>query len=114
MEKILDKIEKYLSYGFIFLLPYFVLSISSNPFTVSKLALIAVFIILYLIILSAKTIATGKFVFRASIFDIPVLIIALAYLISTIFRTPNKMEAILLPGTATAIVGGALIIRREF
>jgi len=109
MEKLLERIEKYLTVGFVFLLPFFVISISSNPYTISKLALIVLYIILFVALISVKSIVTGKFTFKTSIYDLPVLIIALSYLLSTILRTPNKMEALLLPGTTTAIVGGALI-----
>ena len=109
MEKLLERIEKYLTVGFIFLLPFFIISISSNPYTISKLALIVAYIILFIAVISVKSIVSGKFTFKTSVYDIPVLIIALSYVLSTILRTPNKMEAFLLPGTTTAIVGGALI-----
>lgn len=108
-EKLFQKIEKYIIYVLVFLLPFTVLSISSNPFTISKLAILAFFICLLILLTGVRSIITGKFTFNSSSFDIPVLLIALSYILSTIFRTPNKMEGILLPGTTTAIVGGVLL-----
>ncbi len=109
MEKIFDKAEKYLSIAFIFVLPFFVMSVSSNPFTITKLLLAVFFCVAGVIIIGLKTIVTGKLSYRLSVYDIPVLLVGASYLASAVFRTPNKMEAVLLPGTATAVVGGVLI-----
>lgn len=108
-EKAFQKIEIYLVYALLFILPFTVLSISSNPFTVTKLAILSFFLILIALVKGARTIITGRFSFSSSAYDFPVILIAISYIASTIFRTPNKMEAILLPGTTTAIVGGAIL-----
>lgn len=105
----LQKVESYLVYGLIFILPFTVLSISSNPFTVSKLAILVTFLLLLIIVIGVRSIINGKLAVAGSSYDIPVVIIALSYIASLIFRTPNKMEGLLLPGTTTAVVGGAIL-----
>jgi len=109
MEKILNKLEKYILYTTVFLLPVTVLSISSNPFVVPKLALLVYGLLAILLVRCLRIVVSGKFEMSVSKFDFPVLLIAAAYITSTILKTPNKMEALLLPGTATAVVGGALL-----
>ena len=109
MIKTLEKIEQYIFYALVFLLPIFVLSISPSPFIVPKIALLTFGVGLLLLTRVIRVIATGKLELMVSNFDVPVLLLALAYLASTVWRTPNKMEAILLPGTATLFICGALL-----
>lgn len=109
MEKLLTKIEKYILYTVLFLLPIAVASTSPNPFVVPKLALLFYGIALILLIKAAKVIITGRLDFSTGNFDLPVFLVALAFLLSAIFKTPNKMEAFLLPGTATVVLGGCLL-----
>jgi hypothetical protein len=109
MEKILTKIEKYILYILIFLFPIAVASTSPNPFVVPKLAVLFYGVALLLLIKALRVIISGKLDFAVGNFDLPVFLIGLSFLLSAIFRTPNKMEAWLLPGTATAVVGGSLL-----
>jgi tetratricopeptide (TPR) repeat protein len=109
MEKYFEKIEKYILFAVIFLLPIIVLSVSSNPFIVSKLAILTFALILLFVLMGIKTILTGKLSFPTSVYDLPLAVIAIAYLLSIILRSPNKMEALLLPGTGTAILGGIFL-----
>ncbi|MFC1600558.1 tetratricopeptide repeat protein [Patescibacteria group bacterium] len=109
MEKLLAKIEKYVLYATVFLIPVTVLPISSNPFVMPKLAVLTYGVVLALLIRCIRIIIGGKLDLRITKFDFPVLFIAVSYLLSAILRTPNKMEAFLLPGTATVVVGAALL-----
>lgn len=109
MENILEKVEKYVLYGLIFLLPIAILGISPNVFVPAKLTLLSFGVALVLLVKALRVIASGKLEFSVGSFDFPVFLLAAAYVASTILRTPNKMEALLLPGTATAVVGGALL-----
>src|SRR3990167_7906112 len=101
MNEILTRIEKYLLYVVIFLFPITTLPISPNPFVVPKLAVLAFGVALLLLVRSLRIIYSGKLDFSIGNFDFPVLLITLAFLVSAILRTPNKMEAFLLPGTTT-------------
>ena len=109
MEKILARIEKYTLYITVFLIPVTVLSISSNPFVVPKLIVLVYGVLIALLVRCVRIIISGKLDLKISGFDFPVIFVTGAYVLSTILRTPNKMEAVLLPGTATAVVGGALL-----
>ena len=109
MQSLLEKIEKYLVYATVFLLPLALLPISPNIFTPGRLAVLTVGVGLLLLVKAIRVILSGKLEFQVGSLDFPVLLLAAAYLISAILRTPNKMEAYLLPGTATAVVVGALL-----
>ena len=109
MEKILAKIETYILYVVVFLFPVTVLSISPNPFVVPKLAVLVYGVLLLLLIKSVRIIYLGRLDFFIGNFDFSVFLIGISFLISAMLKTPNKMEAFLLPGTATAVIGGMLI-----
>jgi len=109
MQMLLEKIERYVLYATVFLLPIAILPISPNLFTPGRLAILFSGVGLLLLIRAIRIIVSGKLEFQVGSLDFPVLLLALAYLLSAILRTPNKMEAYLLPGTAGAVVGGALL-----
>ncbi len=109
MNKVLNRLETYLIYAVVFLLPIIVLPISPNPFDVPKLAILVYGVGLVLLIKSAQVITSGKLDLSIGKFDIAVFVFALAYLLSAILRSPNKMDAYLLPGSATAIIAGSLL-----
>jgi hypothetical protein len=109
MDKLLEKIEVYLIYAVVVLFPITVLNISPNPFVVPKLSILSFGIALILLVRAIRVISTGKLNLNIGTFDFPVFLLAAAYVASTVLRSPNKMEALLLPGTATAVVAGALL-----
>lgn len=109
LDNILARVEKYILYAVIFLFPIVLLPISPNVFVVPKLVFLVFGIIALLIVKSARIIAAGKLQYSSGRFDLPVVILAAAYILSTVLRTPNTMEAYLLPGNTTMVVGGALI-----
>jgi len=109
MESLLAKVEKYITYAVVFLLPIAILPISPNIYTPGRLAVLAIGVFALLLIKAVRVILSGKLEFHVGNLDLPVLLIAFAYLLSAIIKTPNKMEAFLLPGTASAVVGGALL-----
>lgn len=99
MVRTLENIEKYILYAVILLLPITALPISPNPFVVPKIAILVFGVGLILLVRAARIILEGHLSFSAGKFDFPVLLLAFAYILSAILRTPNKMEAYLLPGT---------------
>ncbi len=109
LDKILAQVEKYILYSVIFLFPITVLPTSPNVFVVPKLSLLVFGLIALLIIKSLRVISAGRLEWESGKFDLPVVILGVAYLASTILRTPNKMEAYLLPGTTTIVIGGVLV-----
>jgi tetratricopeptide (TPR) repeat protein len=109
MNKQFDQLERYILYTTLFLLPIAVASISPNPYVIPKLAILVAGVSLYLIVKAIRILVTGKMEFKTGYFDFAVLTFLTAYLVSTIWSTPNKMEALVLPGTATAAIGGAFL-----
>ena len=109
MEKVFKEIEKYILLVLVFLLPVSVFGGSSNPFVIARLEVLFYGACLYLLIKCLRTIFTGKLEFSVSNYDVSALLILVSYLVSALFRTPNKMEAFLLPGTATVAIGAILL-----
>ena len=109
MLKTLENIQKYSLYILVILYPVFVLTIFSNPLIVPKEILLIVLSTIAILAWLGKTIYKGEFSFSVGKFDLGVLLVILAYLVSAILRTPNKMEAFLLPGTATLYIVSGIV-----
>lgn len=110
MNKTLERIESYILYATVFLFPFLVLPLSpTNPFVITRLVVLVAGIVLTLLIRSIRVIVSGQLELRRGNFDIPVLFIGIAYAVSAYLRTSNKMEAILLPGTASYVVGTVVV-----
>lgn len=107
---ILSKIQKYVVFAFIVLFPIFVPLISTAPYAFPRLVLLAFSVSLLIVLWFLGEIANkdqGKFV--SGKFDLAVLVFVLAYALSAAFQTPNKMDAFLLPGTASFVILGGLL-----
>ena len=107
--KILENIEKYLLYLVVFILPLAVLPVFPNYFETIKLAVLAGTVVLILVLKSIRSISTGSLSYATGNFDLPVVGLASAVLLSAILKTPNKMEAFFLPGNATIIIASVLL-----
>jgi tetratricopeptide (TPR) repeat protein len=109
MERTLEKIEKIILYATVFLTPLMVLSVYPNPLSAPKLMVLSFGVGLALLIKAVRVILKGSLEFSIGKFDIPVLILLIAYLASSILVTPNKMEAFFIPGMTTVIIASALL-----
>lgn len=109
MEKVLKQIQMVIIWGLIILLPVFVLNVFADPIILPKMVLLAVGVGVLLILFAIEIIVKGKLEFKSGSFDLGVLLLAAAYVISAIARTPNKMEAFFYPGVATIFVVSALL-----
>lgn len=107
--KIVNILEKITIYATVFLLALFIVPSFPASFVLPRLILLVVSVILLLILWSIKLVATGSLAFAKGKYDWPVLLIALTYLASAVFVTPNKMEAFWLPGTATFVIASAFL-----
>ncbi len=105
----LEKLDRLILFGLIFLYPIVVLPFFPNPFSTSKLFILVVGIAIVLIIKVIKTILSGNLSFAIGKFDLPVVLIALTYIVAGIIATPNKYDAFLLPGTASFAAFGAIL-----
>ncbi len=108
MEKNLEILEKYIIYLIAFLIPVSFLPIFPNYFTTVKLIILTAGVILAILLKLTRMIVSGNFDISVTNFDFPVFLLALAYLVSSILRTPNKMEAFFLPGTAAILIFAAI------
>lgn len=102
-------IETYVTAAIVFLLPIFVLPIFPNIFDTPKIA-IMVFLLLFLVFIKAlKIIQRGRVEITTGSYDLPLILLAILYIVGALTRTPNRMEALFLPGTTTFVVSGVVL-----
>src|SRR5258708_39490435 len=98
MTKILETLEGYILYIGVAIFPVFVLLNSTSPAVLPKAELLVVVESLFLVAWVIKTFLKGSISFAFGKFDLAVLLVALAYLLSAVFATVNKMDAFFIPG----------------
>lgn len=108
-ENIVETAERYVLYALLTLFPIFILSNYAAPYVVPKEIILIGGICLVIVLWIVRMVIKGSVSFSIGKFDLGVLLLAAAYLISTFVITPNKMEAYLLPGTTTFVLGGAVL-----
>ncbi|MFC1710147.1 tetratricopeptide repeat protein [Patescibacteria group bacterium] len=109
MLKVIEIVEKYSLYLVVFLVPLAIIPVFPNYFVTIKIILLVVGVLVALLAKVLKMLVTGKLEIRVSKFDLPLLIIAVGYLVSSFVVTPNKMEAFFLPGTATIMIASFVL-----
>jgi len=109
MSKTLENIESSILYIVVLLFPIVVIPISPNVFVVPKLAFLVFGVMLLFLFKAIRIIYDGKLDLRVGKYDLPVAVIVVSYLVSAFLRTPNKMDAFLLPGTATIVAVSGLL-----
>ena len=107
--KFLETLEKYILLLVVFLFPLAALPLFANAYDTAKLAVLVLGIVLVLIIKAVRTILKGSLEYSRGTFDLPVAILVLGYFISAVIKTPSKMDAFFLPGTATFVVGAGVL-----
>lgn len=108
MEKLLSNINKYLIFAGATLFVTFILSGFPSPFYIPKEIFLSIIVSLALAASLVKSIIKGETKFSSGKFDVGVILLLLAYLLSSIFRTPNKMEAFFFPGITTFVALSAI------
>jgi tetratricopeptide (TPR) repeat protein len=89
----LENINIFILGGFLFFLPLFFLSTTTDPFILPKQILLSAAVSLSALLFGVKTIIEGKIKFRATPFDLPVAILAACALASSIFAV-NRADAL--------------------
>ena len=102
--RLIQNIEKYILVALAGLFALFVFPKFASPFIVPKEIFGALAISIVLVLWSVRSIIKRESTFSIGKFDLGVLLIALAYVIAAIVKTPNKMEAFFFPGTVTFVV----------
>lgn len=93
-------LEKMISRGLmvlVFLLPLFFLPVTMDFFDFNKNLLLMAGVLILTGLWVLKMVLEKKISFRKTVLDIPVLLVAAAYLLSFIFASTNKIEALFLP-----------------
>lgn len=107
--ELLKKTELGVFLGAISLLPLVIFGSYANVIDSPKLAFLVLTLIILLVLKVIRSVIDNSISFNTSKFDIPVFLLAVTYIVSTVIETPNKMDALFLPGTTTLIVSAALI-----
>lgn len=94
--------------GLVFLLPLFFLPVTSDFFSINKLALLVLGTVVVFLLWSLGKFQSRHFVFRTTPFDIPSFLFAAAIVISGFVATTNRLNAFVFPGTATVIVASVV------
>jgi tetratricopeptide (TPR) repeat protein len=106
--KLLNALEKILVLAVVIFVPLSFAPVFLAPFDPVKLTVLTFLISLLIIIFCLKVIIRKSVFSSSGNFDRPILLLTLAYLAAAIFKTPNKMEAFFLPGTASVILLAAV------
>jgi len=108
MDQNLIKIEKYLFWVVAFLFPIAALPVFPNYISTPKLVILSFGVGLILLVKAARILTEQKLDIFTANFDFPVLLLLIAYILSAVIKSPNIMNAFLLPGTATLITASIL------
>ena len=109
MVKLLDSLEKYLLYIVLFATPLLVLPVFANPYETPKLIFLGFGVLAILALKTIKAFFRGAIEISLGSFDWPIALLTISVILSAILRTPNKVDAFFVPGTATFILSGVLI-----
>lgn len=105
----ISALETYITASLVFLLPLMVLPIFPNVFDTPKIALMVFLLVVLMIIKALKIIQRGRVEITTGSYDLPLLLLSILYIVGMLTRTPNRMEALFLPGTTTFIVAGVIL-----
>ena len=87
----------------VFILPLFFLPITTEFYEFNKNILLAVTCLLFLALWMGKMVLAKKVTLRRTPFDLPIILFAAVVAASTILVSPNKIEALLLPGATGTV-----------
>lgn len=107
--KVLKQIENIILYLLIFLVPIFVLPIFPAVYITPKLLLLTWGLCIILVLKAIRILVTKELRFSNSTFDLPVLFLGLAFVLGLVTHSQYLMDALVVPGTATAILGGIVL-----
>lgn len=102
MEKYIKIAKETIFYFTLILLPVFFLTSFPSPFILPKYVFLTIGLSLTFLLWISEMAISKKFVLHLGKYDLAVLIFAVAYLATSLVKTPNKAEAFVIPGVATA------------
>ncbi|TSC85257.1 MAG: glycosyl transferase family protein [Microgenomates group bacterium Gr01-1014_16] len=104
----LQKIGFWISLSTTILLPLFFLPVTSEFYEFNKLALLVVSTAILLLLLTTEYVIQRQVRILRSPFGLPLLILALTWIVSTFLKTPNRVDAFIQPGNTSTIVAFVL------
>jgi tetratricopeptide (TPR) repeat protein len=107
--KIIRDFEKYILLILAGLFVLFVFPKFSSPYFLPKEIFGVILVSLLMVLWSVRSIIKKQTSFSIGKFDLGVLLVATAYILSAIIKTPNKMEGFFFPGTVTFVIISSLI-----
>lgn len=109
MQKTLERLEKYIIFLLVFIIPLAVTSFFPNAFLTIKLTILTFGVALVFLIRAVKLLLNNKFSTRPGYFDFGVIILIIAVTLSAILKSPSKVEAFFFPGRASFLIAGGLL-----
>jgi len=103
--QILDKINTLIISSFVFFIPLFFLPVTAEFYDFNKNYLLWLGVIIGFLLWGIKIIREQKLEIKSSPFVLPLFLWLIASVLSTVFSSPNKVEALLLPGGVGTLVG---------
>lgn len=104
----LQKTGFWISLFTIFLLPLFFLPITSEFYEFNKQALLIVSTLVLLLLLTTEYVSERQVRILRSPFGLPLLLLALSWIVSALLKTPNRVDAFLQPGNTSTIIAFVL------
>jgi len=98
INKLLNQLEKGLLFLVFFLFPLIISTALPNAFYQPKLIILAGAVVFLLIIKAVRIVIKKELRMIPSSFDSPLFLLVLAYLLSVVIISPNKIDALLDPG----------------
>lgn len=109
MSNTLEKLQSWGLILLIFLVPVFFLTLTPEFFDFNKLALLVAGTILLLAVWALRVVFENKLSFITTPFDLAVVLVAAAFILSTILQTTNKVDAFLMTGPTAIILACTLL-----
>jgi len=104
MEKNLQKIKNFIVYSLLVIVPFFFLNITQEYFVTNKLYLLGFGSLFLLLISVIELLLTKKISWKKNPFDNLILLFLASVAISTLFSSPNKIQAVLNPNFGLVMI----------
>src|SRR3990167_8634305 len=110
MEKGLQKLLSFVLYSLLFLFPFFFLNLTQEYFVTNKIYLIGFGVLLMIFISTLKVLVSKKISWKKQPFDNLILLFFVSLVISIVFASPNKVQALLNPNFGLLMIGSLSIL----
>jgi len=107
--RIIDKLISWVIIVLVGLIPLFFLPFTYEFYEFNKNILLVVLVSVMLVVWLLKMALEKKIVFRRTPFDLPILVFAGAFILSTILSSTNKWETLWMPGGTGTIISLTLL-----